>query len=85
MFSDKTEMESVSESDSGSPFFGESEESLVLGESEGEEQEREEVEGIAAAPKTIRVQMRRTWVGKCGLKCTKHYNSQLKGPIDEIR
>ena len=56
MISDKTRMGSVSESDS---------ESLVLEESEEEEQEREDEGEIAAAPKTIRVQMRRIWVGKC--------------------
>ena len=74
MISDKTRMGSVSESDSGSLSLGEDEELLVLEESEEGEQEGEDVGEAAAAPKTIRVQMRRIWVGKCSLNVPKTVN-----------
>ena len=67
MISDKTRMGPIVESDSESLGLGESEESFVLEGSEEEEREKEEVEDVTAAPKTVQVQMRRVWVGKCNL------------------
>ena len=67
-------MSSVSESDSGSLSLGENEELPIHEESEEGEQEGDDIGGAAAAQKTIRVQMRRIWVGKCSLNVPKTVN-----------